>query len=106
MPRKSATSRTNSPRSAGITASSTTTTIQTLQMRRRARHLMATYGMTIETYERLLRFQGGLCAICRRPPKRRRLAVDHNHKTGAIRGLLCFACNHRVLGRGLETPEI
>jgi hypothetical protein len=67
---------------------------------------MATYGMTLETYELLLQFQGGLCAICRRPPKKQRLAVDHNHKTGAIRGLLCFVCNHRVLGRGLETAAI
>lgn len=50
-------------------------------------------GVTDEQYERLLAAQGGGCAICGNPPKTRRLHVDHDHKTGAVRGLLCYRCN-------------
>ena len=58
------------------------------------------YGLTLEDYERLLAAQGGVCAICESPPganggpgTRRFLAIDHNHATGKIRGLLCHHCN-------------
>jgi len=47
----------------------------------------------------MLQVQGGVCAICGNPPKTRRLDVDHDHKTGVIRGLLCFTCNHHLLGK-------
>lgn len=53
-------------------------------------HLMATYGITPEKYAELLEAQKGLCAIC---GKAKRLVVDHDHKTGEIRGLLCRICN-------------
>lgn len=54
----------------------------------------------IAEYERRLGEQGGKCAICRcAPDPRRRFAVDHNHSSGKIRGLLCTVCNARVLGR-------
>lgn len=54
--------------------------------------------MMSDEYDALLRSQGGTCAICGNKPKPggRRFAVDHDHKTGAIRGLLCFRCN-RIL---------
>lgn len=54
------------------------------------------YGITVEEYEILLKKQNGVCAICGRPPKvgGKRLAVDHCHKTKAIRGLLCRHCNY------------
>ncbi len=51
------------------------------------------YGITVEQYDAMLRQQNGLCAICGRAPKRFRLAVDHDHETGEIRGLLCTRCN-------------
>lgn len=59
------------------------------------------YGMTREQYQTMLNQQSGLCAICGkheaitdpRIKNARNLAVDHCHKTGAIRGLLCFKCN-------------
>lgn len=54
-------------------------------------------------YEALLAAQGGVCAICGNPPKNRRLHIDHDHKTGRIRGLLCFTCNRYVLGK-YSTP--
>jgi hypothetical protein len=55
-------------------------------------------GVTDEAYEALLAAQGGGCAICGAKPKTRRLHVDHDHKTGKVRGLLCHRCN-----RGLPT---
>lgn len=41
--------------------------------------LQRLYGLTLKEYEDMLAEQGGRCAICRRPPKKVRLAVDHNH---------------------------
>jgi hypothetical protein len=59
------------------------------------------YGITGEEYDALFRFQGGVCYICRRKPRTKRLAVDHDHKTGAVRGLLCAnnenGCNRAVI---------
>ncbi len=61
---------------------------------RRAYKLRSKFGVTIETYDRMLAAQNGVCAICLRAcGSGRRLAVDHCHKSGAVRGLLCKACN-------------
>lgn len=68
--------------------------------------LQAVYGITLERYEELHRQQDGCCAICMRKPRTRRLAVDHDHETGAIRGLLCTRCNHKVLGGADESPTL
>ena len=66
-----------------------------------AGHVKKTYGITGALYDRLLRFQGGRCYICQRRPGKRRLAVDHDHKTGEVRGLLCAnnenGCNRAVI---------
>lgn len=45
--------------------------------------------------------QQGLCALCQRPESsfKRKLNVDHNHKTGKVRGLLCYRCNKFIVGR-------
>lgn len=57
------------------------------------------YDITEEDYWKLYEAQGGRCAICQRATGRaRRLAVDHNHKTGEVRGLLCKPCNRYGLG--------
>ena len=40
--------------------------------------------------------QNGNCAICGLPELMQRLSVDHNHKTGTVRGLLCKRCNTRL----------
>lgn len=58
------------------------------------------------TYDRLLAVQGGRCAICRCTPRTRRLAVDHDHQTGWVRGLLCYACNHELLGAARDDIQI
>jgi len=47
-------------------------------------------------YESLLLLQGGGCAICGRLPARRRLDMDHDHRTMQVRGLLCVRCNRAL----------
>jgi hypothetical protein len=54
------------------------------------------YGLTPDAREALLAFQGGVCAICGRDPAdgfSRRYHIDHDHKTGIVRGILCASCN-------------
>lgn len=59
-----------------------------------ANHIKRMYGMLPDDYESLLRSQNGVCAICRQEPvPGKRLAVDHCHNTGIVRGLLCTNCN-------------
>lgn len=45
--------------------------------------------------------QNGCCGLCKKDEKsfKRRLNVDHNHKTGQVRGLLCYRCNKFIVGR-------
>lgn len=50
------------------------------------------YGITPTAYLALVEEQRGLCKICNRDVTRT-LAIDHCHKTGAVRGLLCNKCN-------------
>lgn len=69
---------------------------------RRSRY--AKLGVTIEQYDELLKTQRGRCAACGDEPKKTLLAVDHDHKTGAIRGLLCPPCN-TGLGYFRDSPE-
>lgn len=65
---------------------------------RRRDQLKHHYGITIEQYDAMLAKQNGVCAICQNPPrgKMKRLSVDHDHITGAVRGLLCITCNRTV----------
>jgi len=57
------------------------------------------YGVTKEQYEEMIIRQNALCAICKNPEttRNRSLAIDHCHKTGQVRELLCGKCN-RALG--------
>lgn len=66
--------------------------------RNRAYALLHEYGITVGQYDALLAGQGGVCALCERPPKTKLLGVDHDHETGVVRGLLCVSCN-TSLGR-------
>ena len=61
------------------------------------------YGLlTLSDYGRMLAEQGGTCAICGAGPDSERnhrftsLAVDHDHETGQVRGLLCSMCNRGI----------
>lgn len=57
------------------------------------------YGLNAGEYAELYRHQGGLCAICRvGRGLKKALAVDHDHTTGEVRGLLCGRCNYDLLG--------
>ncbi len=62
----------------------------------RSTRLRKTYGLDPADYETILAYQNGKCAICLRVP-RYNMDVDHDHKTGLIRGLLCKLCNRRLL---------
>lgn len=60
----------------------------------RRRHSLRAFGLTVEQYDEMLAAQDGVCAMCHEPcATGRRLAVDHDHQTGAVRGLLCGRCN-------------
>jgi hypothetical protein len=67
--------------------------------RNRNSQLQRTFGIDLNDYIRMAVEQNNLCAICGRPETQKRggkvkaLSVDHNHTTGAIRGLLCSDCN-------------
>lgn len=65
-------------------------------MNARAKYLMDNFKLTVEQWQKIWDYQGGLCAICKRPLKKAN--TDHAHDSGLCRGLLCPRCN-RALGR-------
>ncbi len=56
------------------------------------------FGITLVEYEQMLADQDYKCAICKRPAgyEGKDLAVDHDHETGSVRGLLCGKCNPMI----------
>ena len=65
-------------------------------------HLRRRYGISLEIYEELFNSQGGVCILCGQPENRpvkggvAHLSVDHSHKTGKVRGLLCYKFNSAI----------
>ena len=73
--------------------------------------LKSDFGIGIREYEAMIIEQNGTCAICKKIETTKRhgkdvaLSVDHDHETGAVRGLLCVNCNNG-LGQFKDKPEI
>ncbi|MFE8916851.1 endonuclease VII domain-containing protein [Streptomyces globisporus] len=63
-----------------------------------------TYGLKPGEYDYLFQAQDGKCAICG-GTRRQRLSVDHCHRTGRVRGLLCRMCNGRLLTSARDNSE-
>lgn len=71
------------------------------------RRLEKTYGIDADEYERIFHgVQGGRCGICRSRPASIRFAVDHDHQTNAVRGVLCKRCNHDLLGGSHDSIDL
>jgi hypothetical protein len=75
--------------------------------KRKDQHIKYAYGITSEEYDQIFLEQDGKCKICgiHQNELKRNLAVDHNHMTGKVRGLLCTKCN-TVLGLVNDDPVL
>lgn len=76
--------------------------------RKRDNRMRRQFGIGAAEFDAIVTRQGGGCAICRArvgDSAGRRLHVDHCHKTGAVRGILCSACN-LGLGKFRDDPEL
>jgi hypothetical protein len=80
-------------------------TIKVRKANREAAHaarILKVYGITREQYDALYALQGGCCALCQRATGvSKKLAVDHDHATGKVRGLLCGTCN-KIVGHARD----
>ena len=64
------------------------------------------YGITLEDYNQMYDLQSGVCKICGQAETNgKRIAIDHNHITGKVRGLLCNHCNIG-LGKFFDNPQL
>lgn len=77
-----------------------------LTWRQKLERRLKSYGMTLDDFDRMWDQQGGNCASCfvcleHDDP----FHIDHDHKTGAVRGILCPPCNLTV-GHGRESPDL
>jgi hypothetical protein len=75
---------------------------------RRESHYRRKYGIEMSKYLTMVKLQKGRCLICKGKPqgkteRTKKLQVDHDHKTGRVRGLLCINCN-RALGYFKDDP--
>lgn len=86
---------------------------QALRAKQHGRWIQDTYGITAPEYWAIYAAQGGTCYICQRAKGRsekgtggrKHLSVDHDHKTGEVRGLCCNPCNRDVLGHLRDDVE-
>ena len=76
-------------------------------------HLSLKYKISLEEYQQKVAEQGGLCAICGRESLTKgktgrvyTLAVDHEHGTGRVRGLLCGPCNQGLGSFGEDVSRL
>jgi hypothetical protein len=73
----------------------------TKEDKRRDKYYRRKYGITLNDYKAMMHKQRGCCGVCNKSHLefKRRLAVDHDHETGKVRGLLCFYCNRHRVGK-------
>ncbi len=78
-----------------------------LSKSRKDNYTLREYGITLNDYDEMLRNQGGGCKICgtKTPKGSGRFHIDHDHKTGKVRGILCNNCN-MALGLMKDNPKI
>lgn len=77
------------------------------KLKYRKAYIEKTFGIGYDLYEKMSTEQNNLCLICQQPERSKMykyLAVDHDHETGSIRGLLCNNCN-RALGLFGDCPQ-
>jgi len=81
--------------------------IEKTKLQNRKSVLKRRYGLSVEQYNKMFNDQNGCCDICGKHQSecKQRLQVDHNHTTGAVRGLLCWNCNS-MLGKVYEDVTI
>lgn len=74
-------------------------------------YLNREFNMSLESYDSIILSQNGVCAICKKEESattrgvKKRLSLDHCHKTGKVRGVLCDNCN-RALGLFRDDPNL
>jgi hypothetical protein len=73
----------------------------------RDNQLLRLYGITLEQFNDLVKLQNDKCAICQtdNPGNKKNWNVDHDHKTGKVRGLLCWSCNSGI-GKLNDNPAL
>jgi hypothetical protein len=73
----------------------------------RDKYLQRVYGVSELWYNTLLKGQKNCCAVCgkHKSLEKKSLAVDHDHKTREIFGILCSFCNHKLIGR-IRNPDL
>ncbi len=75
-------------------------------LKRQAGHRERTYGLGVTDHDALMALQDGRCAVCRKRQTMQALAVDHDHQSGKVRGLLCKGCNKGILGSGFDSARL
>ena len=78
---------------------------QRRKLEERNAYLLRNFGISNQDYDELLEQQSGGCAICGRQPGKISLHVDHDHESGAVRGLLCVGCNN-ALGQFHDSTDL
>ena len=71
--------------------------------KRKAAQIKYLYGISFEDYTAMTSEQNNCCGLCGCPSNR--LVVDHCHKTGRVRKLLCFSCNN-LIGLAKDDPDL
>lgn len=82
------------------------TDLEGVRAEQRSAWLARRYGMTPEAYDEIVAAQANRCAICGdEPSEGKALHIDHDHKSGAVRGLLCGHCN-RAIGLFRDNADV